>query len=57
LLALVGQRLQDLSSFIKTRGVSQSSLAIYIKMYLRAKEELWELKYFIKQKYNLQKIL
>jgi hypothetical protein len=27
------------------------------KYYLRAKEKLWELKYFIMQKYNLQKIL
>jgi hypothetical protein len=30
-------------------------LAIYIKKYLTAKEELWKLKYFIMQKYNLQK--
>jgi hypothetical protein len=27
------------------------------KKYLNAKEELWKLKYFIMQKYNLQKIL
>ncbi len=32
-------------------------LAIYIKTYLKAKEELWKLKYFTIQKYNLQKIL
>jgi hypothetical protein len=32
-------------------------LAIYTKKYLRAKEELWKLKYFTMQKYNLQKIL
>jgi hypothetical protein len=30
-------------------------LAIYIKKYLKAKEELWKLKYFIMQKYNLPK--
>jgi hypothetical protein len=29
----------------------------YIKKYLRAKEELWKLKYLTLQKYNLQKIL
>jgi hypothetical protein len=40
-----------------TRGVSHSGLAIYIKKYLKAKEELWKLKYFTMQKYNLQKIL
>jgi hypothetical protein len=32
-------------------------VAIYIKTYLKAKEELWKLKYFTMQKYNLQKIL
>jgi hypothetical protein len=41
----------------QTRGVSQCGLAIYIKKYLKAKEELWKLKYFNMQKYNLQKIL
>jgi hypothetical protein len=41
----------------KTRGVSHCGLAIYIKKYLHAKEELWKLKYFTMQKYNLQKIL
>jgi hypothetical protein len=40
-----------------TRGVSHCGLAIYIKKYLNAKEELWKLKYFTMQKYNLQKIL
>jgi hypothetical protein len=40
----------------KTRGVSQCALAIYINLkYLKAKEELWKLKYFTMQKYNLQK--
>jgi hypothetical protein len=28
-----------------TRGVSHYDLAIYIKKYLNAKEELWKLKY------------
>jgi hypothetical protein len=38
--------------------VSHHGLAIYIKKYLQAKEEeLWKLKYFTMQKYNLQKIL
>jgi hypothetical protein len=35
----------------KTRGVSHCGLAIYIlKKYLKAKEELWKLKYFTVQK-------
>jgi hypothetical protein len=41
----------------KTRGVSHCGLAIYMKRYLKAKEELWKLKYFTMQKYILQKIL
>jgi len=36
------------------RGVSHCVLAIYIKKYLKAKEELWKLKYFTMQKYNLR---
>jgi hypothetical protein len=36
--------------------VSHYGLAIYIKKYLKAKEELWKLKYFTMQKYNLPKI-
>jgi hypothetical protein len=32
-------------------------LAICIKSYLKAKEELWKLKYFTLQKYNVQTIL
>jgi hypothetical protein len=44
-------------NFFFTRGVSQCGLAIYNKKYLKAKEELWKLKYFTMQKYNLQKIL
>jgi hypothetical protein len=33
------------SSLVK-RGVSHYGLAIYIKKYLKANEELWKLKYF-----------
>jgi hypothetical protein len=32
---------------LKTRGVSHCGLAIYIKKFLKAKEESWKLKYFI----------
>jgi hypothetical protein len=35
--------------------VSPGGLAIYILKYLKAKEELWKLKYFTMQKYNLWK--
>jgi hypothetical protein len=35
--------------------VSDCGLVIYIKKYLKAKEELWKFNYFIMQKYNLQK--
>jgi hypothetical protein len=38
-------------------GVSHCGLAIYILKYLKAKEELWKLKYFAMQKYNFEKIL
>jgi hypothetical protein len=41
---------------IKIRGVSHCGLAISIKKYLKAKEEIWKLKYFTMQNYNLQKI-
>ncbi len=42
----------------KTRGVSHYiKIAIYIKSSLVRKEELWKLKYFTMQEYNLQKIL
>jgi hypothetical protein len=37
--------------------VSHYGLAIDIKKYLKAREELWKLKYFTIQKYNLPKIL
>jgi len=39
----------------ETRGVSHYGLAIYIKKYLKAKEELRKFKYFTMQTYNLQK--
>jgi hypothetical protein len=35
--------------------VSHRGLAIYIKKYLKAKEELWKLKDFTMQNYNLKK--
>jgi hypothetical protein len=38
-------------------GVLHCDLAIYIKKYLKGKEELWELKYFTMQKYDFSKIL
>jgi hypothetical protein len=34
----------------RTRGVSHCDLAIHIKKYVKAKEELWKLKYFTTQK-------
>jgi hypothetical protein len=49
---------------MESLGLSSSNnnkgcvIAIYIKRYLKAKEEeLWKLKYFTMQKYYLQKIL
>jgi hypothetical protein len=39
------------------QGVRHCGHAIYIRTYLKAKEELWKLKYFTMQKYNLQKSL
>jgi hypothetical protein len=44
-------------TYLNKGGVSHCGLAIYIKKYLRTKEELSKLKYFTMQKYNLQKIL
>jgi hypothetical protein len=35
--------------------VSHYGLAIYIKKYLKAKEELWKLNNFTMQKFNLKK--
>jgi hypothetical protein len=50
-------QVKRLATKTKTRGVSHYGLAIHIKKYLKVKEELWKLKYFTMQKYNLQKIL
>jgi hypothetical protein len=36
---------------------SFGSLGVAFSKYYKAKEELWELKYFTMQKYKLQKIL
>jgi len=36
-------------------SVSHCGLALYIKKYLKAKEEVWKCKYFTMQKYHLQK--
>jgi len=42
----------------QTRGVSHGGLAIYIKKYLKAKEELFQkLKYFTTKKKKKKKIL
>jgi hypothetical protein len=41
----------------QTRGVSHCGLATYIDKYLKAKEELWKLKYFTMEKCYLEKIL
>jgi hypothetical protein len=38
----------------KTILLSPLCIAIYIKKYLKAKEEIWKLTYFTMQKYNLQ---
>jgi hypothetical protein len=46
---------RNLLSQMKTRGVSHCDFAIYIKKYLKAKEELWKFKCFSMEKYNLQK--
>ncbi len=50
-------RPKSLILLLLTRNVSQCGLAIYIKKFCKTKEELWKLKYFTMQKYNLQKIL
>jgi hypothetical protein len=42
---------------VLTLGPRAQATLVYIKKYLKAKEELWKLKYFTRQKYNLQKIL
>jgi hypothetical protein len=48
---------EELLLLVKTRNVSRFGLVINIKMDLKAKENLWKLKYFTMQKYYLQKIL
>ncbi len=48
-------RRQLVIKVLETRGVSHRGLAIYIKKYIKAKEELWKFKYFTMQKYNLKK--
>jgi hypothetical protein len=40
---------------LSSRGVSHCGLAIYIKKYLKAKEELWKFKYLTMQKYIIFK--
>jgi hypothetical protein len=40
----------DAYNTYKTRSVSHCGLAIYIKKYLQAKEELWKFEYFTVQK-------
>jgi hypothetical protein len=40
-----------------TLGPRAQATLVYIKKYLKAKEELWKLKYFTMKKYNLPKIL
>jgi hypothetical protein len=40
---------------VEQGGVSHRGPTIYIKKYLKAKEESWKFKYFTMQKYNLQK--
>jgi hypothetical protein len=40
----------DPSKYTQKQGVSYCGLSIYIKKYLKAKEELWKLKYFTMQK-------
>jgi hypothetical protein len=41
----------------ETRAESHYGLAIYNKKYLKVNEDLWKLKYFKMQKYNLEEIL
>jgi hypothetical protein len=56
---LLGTQWPVVSMFHKMfkQGVCQlhCGLGIYVKKYLKAKEELWKIKYFTMQKYNLQK--
>jgi hypothetical protein len=47
--------LDHLNKKKKKKGLSRYGLAIYVKIYPKAKEELWIFKYLTMQKYNLQK--
>jgi hypothetical protein len=47
----------EVAKLQSTWGVSHCGLVIYIKKYLKAKEELLKPKYFTMQNHNLQKIL
>jgi hypothetical protein len=47
-------RVKPVTTGNKQGGVSNCGLAIYIKKYLKAKEELSKFKYFTMQKYNRQ---
>jgi hypothetical protein len=40
--------------WLETRSVPHCGLAIYIKIHITKKEELWKFKYFTMRKYNLQ---
>jgi hypothetical protein len=42
-------------NILEQRGVSHCGLAIFIKEYLKTKEELWKLQYIYIYIYNLQK--
>jgi hypothetical protein len=42
---------------VLTLGPTAKATLVYIKKCLKAKEELWKLKYFTRPKYNLQRIL
>jgi hypothetical protein len=53
-VALMGVETTQLAK-VNNGRVTHYDLAIYIKKYLKAKEELWKFKYFTTQKYNLQK--
>jgi hypothetical protein len=46
--------LRDMYTKVK-QGVCHTMALPFTLKYLKAKEELWKLKYFIMQKYNFQK--
>jgi hypothetical protein len=49
------QSYNDWNFFVTTFSVCHCGLAIYMKRYVKATEELWKFQYFTMQKYNLQK--